>query len=183
MSSAKRTRYPLGAAIKVRLMARDEAVGLLAERQRLLVEEEEKLRRLEMRREVLNQERSSASDQLFDTDDGLIDVAEIDRRRGAIQFLDQRLEDCAHQIEEQESSAWLAQERVDQARQELVVASQELEVLEKHRAEWEKQRRKEEQGREERALQELTIHRFAGRRRDERRAEEKPGARETEAES
>jgi flagellar biosynthesis chaperone FliJ len=158
-------KYPLLAAKRVRGTAKDEAARLLSERRLELAEEEEKLRRLEMRRAVLAQEFETASESLFETDSGVLDVGEIDRRRGAIQFLGSRVKDCNDEVASQEDHARLAQERVDEALDALVEAARDLEVIEKHEGEWLAERRREGKRREERELQELSTHGHSARLR------------------
>ncbi len=158
--------YPLRAAMKVRETALERAREDLAMRQRELALEEEALRRLEVRRSVLAEELEEASQQLYQPDTGGgLEIAEISRRRGTLQFLGSRIAETDLEIHAQEKELVAASERVEAARAACAEARRELEVLEKHREDWIEEQRLEARRREARTLEEIVTNTHGSGRR------------------
>ena len=157
--------YPLQAALQVRELARDHAAQDLAEARHRLALEEESLRQLETRRLLLRRELDEAEDLLYrPTEPGGIEISEIDRRRGALEFLSQRWRDCDADVLTQEGRASRAAEEVEHALQCLLEARVNVETVEKHREDWREDLRKRERKRSQRLLEEVGAHRSTRQR-------------------
>ena len=155
--------YPMLAALSVRERARDERSELVRAAREALAEQEQLLETLVARKRVLEEEAEAARLRMFPDEGESIEVAEIDRRRGAHQFLLSRTADCEGEIASQKEVIVQAEAAVEEALDALREAAVELQVLEKHRDRWLAEKRRELARREARELEEIATSRYASK--------------------
>lgn len=153
---AKKQKYRLQVLLVIKDRAKRQAEIQLAKAIKALKEEEEKLKKLEeerdkiMERIVLEKDKMSHS-----VGSGQTVMQDPQFRLNFLRKLDEDLEDKKREIEEQKEVIQLAKTRVQRARQDYIIAAQELNMMEKHKELWEKKMQKQLSAAEDKQMNEL----------------------------
>jgi flagellar biosynthesis chaperone FliJ len=154
-----KTPYPLQAVLDLRERERDQTQEQLALRLR---EQTAAAAALEQRRSETTAAAQAVAAALATLDapppDGsALDVREMNRRADEVAWL-RAQEAAARQREAQaEGELQRAGEAVEQARADLIAASQALSAIETHRDRWREELRKEQERKEEALMQEVAL--------------------------
>ena len=148
--------YRLQALMDIRERKKEEAerylgqclAALKAEQERLK-EMEDELERMIAKREARKREYAEKAMR------GEMDARGVGNANLYIERLIEQEEMQKNAIEGQKGVVAQRQEDVDGARQDLIIASQELKALEKHKEKWEEQIKKERMAKQEEALDEI----------------------------
>lgn len=136
-------------AKKEREIALALAIKKLAEEERKLKELEEEKRRIEER---IAKERAALHAKIAG---GGALIKDPQVRENFLRKLHEDLEEMERLIEEQKEEIRQAKLRVQRARQDYIIAAQELNVMEKHKELWAKKLRKELDAKEDKLMNEL----------------------------
>ncbi len=149
-------KYRLQALMEMRERAEEEAKQVFADAQAALREQEQVLANMEQelqdmiedrlrRREEYSQKLASGEMKITD-------------QSSAYRFLDrlkEKEQDQRYKIEGQKEVVRQAEMDVKRAQDQLILATQDLEALQKHKEKWEKERKKLRQAREEDQMDEI----------------------------
>jgi flagellar protein FliJ len=155
------TKYRLQALLEIRERAEEEAKENFARAQQMLRQEQEYLAQLQQELKDMIAERQRRRQEYADKlASGEMKVHE---QSGAHRYLARMKEAEAEQqtkIDGQQEQVREAEKYVQQMQHALVIASQELKALQKHKEKWEEERRRERMMKEEQMLDEIaqTIH-------------------------
>lgn len=153
---AKMPKYRLQVLLVMKERAKRASEVALAKAIRQLQEEEEKLKKLEEERNqildriILEKDRMSES---VSSGDAVMQDPQF--RLNFLRKLKEDLEDIDKKISDQKEEIIRAQKRVQRARQDYILAAQELNMMEKHKELWMKKQQKELSALEDKQMNEL----------------------------
>lgn len=139
----KREKYHLQRLLEARERTRDEAVKFLAECRRQLALEETELERREQAVRDCRQAQSKTQTEMLEKGRGGIKNAEIMLYQRHLFDLRERETELLAAVEEQKLTIERAAAEVENALVALGEASREMRVIEKHRENWQRERRVE----------------------------------------
>lgn len=153
---AVKPEYRLATLLKLRERAKEKAEQYLAACLKALREEQERQREMEEELERMVDKRQAKIREYSEkTMRGEMSAMEVTGAQVYIERLKEQEEAQKNAIEGQRAVVAQKQEDVEGARKDLTTAMQELKALEKHRENWQEQVKKEEQVREEEAMDEV----------------------------
>lgn len=117
----------------------DQAVKLLEEKKALLEKAYEKLYEVTQERDKVLQHKSSKLTQLREALDEGTTTDKIQQMKSYLKIVDEKLVDKEKKVKEQQKQVDLAQKQVDAATDEVFQRKKDLEKLEMHKLEWEKE--------------------------------------------
>lgn len=151
-------KYRLQVLLVMKEKAKRKAEINLAKAIRTLQEEQEKLKTLEEERNkildriTLEKERMSEA-----VASGNVVMQDPQFRLNFLRKLKEDLEDIDVKIEEQKAEIVKAEKRVQRARQDYILAAQEMNMMEKHKELWMKKQQKELSAIEDKQMNELGL--------------------------
>lgn len=153
---AENKEYRLRALLEIRERSRDEAQRYLGQCNKALEEERQRLREMEAELERMIAKREAKKREYAEKAmRGEMDARAITNGALYVERLKEQEELQKEAIETQKGVVAQRQDDVDGARQDLVLANQELKALEKHKENWEEQIKKELQAKQEAAMDEI----------------------------
>lgn len=164
---AEKQEYRLRALLEIRERKKDEAQRYLGQCNKALEEERQRQRDMEAELERMIAKREAKKREYAEKAmRGEMDARAITNGSLYIERLKEQEELQQNAIETQKGVVAQRQEDVDGARQDLVVANQELKALEKHKEKWEEQIKKELQVKQENAMDEIAQTIYMGQKGD-----------------
>ena len=153
---AEKKEYRLKTLLQLRERKKEEAERYLGECMKALREEQQRLRDMEeeLERMIANRE-ARAREYAEKAMRGEMSAQAAVAANLYIERLKEQEEMQQNAIEGQKAVVAQRQDEVDGARQDLIVANQEMKALEKHREKWEEQIKKEQMAKEEDMLDEI----------------------------
>lgn len=153
---AKKQKYRLQVLVTLKEKAKKQAEIALARAIMALKAEEEKLKKLEAEKlkieERIAKERREMHDEVAS---GQAKAKDPQVRMNFLRKLKEDLEELERKIVEQKEAIHQAKLKVARARQDYILAAQELNMMEKHRELWEKKNKKILDDKENKVLGEL----------------------------
>jgi len=156
-------KYRLQALLGIRERAEEAAKQVFAETQAVLREQEQLLKTYEQELEDMIADRLRRREEYSQKlASGEMKITDQSSAYRYIDRLKERETDQKYKIEGQKESVRQAEMDVKRAQDELIIASQELKALLKHKEKWDEERKKKIAHKEAEAMDEIgqTIHNF-----------------------
>ncbi|MEW6605876.1 MAG: hypothetical protein AB1414_00300 [bacterium] len=133
----KDSAYPLQRLLEIKIKKEEEATLEMAEEKSKLKQEEEKERLLKTEKEKVQQQLQNLSDEINENlFQNSMMIYEIAQYRNYKQALENKIVEIEKDIDQQQIKVKKAQLRVNQAREKLIQACKERQVIEKHKENW-----------------------------------------------
>jgi len=133
--------YPLEQLILIKKNRFDQAVKILEQKKEILEKAYEKLYDLSQERDKTLKHKQAKLAQLREALDEGTTTDKIQQMKNYLKIVDDKLADKQKKVDDQQEQVDLAQKQVDVATDELFQRKKDLEKLEIHRKEWEKETR------------------------------------------
>lgn len=131
--------YPLEQLMVIKKNRFDQAVKTLEQKKEILEKAYEKLYDLTQERDKVAKHKKDKLDQLRDALDEGTTTDKIQQMKYYLKTVEEKLQDKQKKVDDQQEQVDLAQKQVDIATDELFQRKKDLEKLEMHRKEWEKE--------------------------------------------
>jgi flagellar biosynthesis chaperone FliJ len=131
--------YPLEQIAIIKQKKLDEAERVLREKKKALEREEEKLAAVEKERNEVKEHRFAKLTQLREKMDEGAPSDKIQQMRYYLKVVDEKLKAKEIKVKEQQKNVETAKLQVEAARNDLVKKQQDVEKIQTHRKEWEKE--------------------------------------------
>ncbi len=131
--------YPLEQLMTIKKNRFDQAVKTLAEKKALLEKAFEKLNELSKERDKALQHRIEKLTQFREELDAGTTTDKIQQMKAYLKIVEEKLAEKQKKVNDQQKQVDLAQKQVDAATNELFQRKKDLEKLEMHKKEWEKE--------------------------------------------
>lgn len=135
----KPLNYPLQQLVEIKKNRFDQAVKTLEEKKAILEKAYEKLYDLTQERDKVAEHRLAKLTQLRQSLDEGTTTDKIQQMKAYLKIVDEKLADKTKKVVDQQKQVDLAQKQVDIATDELFQRKKDLEKLEIHKKEWEKE--------------------------------------------
>ncbi|MEM7174883.1 MAG: type III secretion T3S chaperone [Chlamydiota bacterium] len=134
-------KYPLEQLITIKKRRIETAEKALKKRKEKLKEEQEKEQKLTKERDKTYQHRKDKMTQLREGLDSGVNTNKIKQMKTYLKIVEEELKEKEKAVEEQTKEVKKAEEQVEIARKELIKKQRDLEKINMHRKEWEKETR------------------------------------------
>lgn len=131
--------YPLEQLMTIKKNRFDQAVKTLEEKKKILEKAYEKLYDVTQERDKVLEHKTAKLSQLRNSLDEGTTTDKIQQMKGYLKIVDEKLADRQKKVLDQQKQVDLAQKQVDLATDELFQRKKDLEKLELHKKEWEKE--------------------------------------------
>lgn len=131
--------YPLEQLMTIKKNRFDQAVKTLEQKKEILEKAYEKLYDLTQERDQVLTHKQEKLKQLRDSLDEGTTTDKIQQMKAYMKIVDEKLQEKEKKVQEQQKQVDLAQKQVDIATDELFQRKKDLEKLEIHKKEWEKE--------------------------------------------
>lgn len=149
-------KYRLQALLEIRERAKKEAEELFAQAMQYLAEEKERLRQEEeLLEQMIADRHRRREDYAQKLATGEMKITDQSNAYRYIERLKEKEVEQQTVIDAQQEQVREAEKEVRRAQEALVLATQDLKALEKHKEKWEEEVRKERQMREENIMDEI----------------------------
>lgn len=135
--------YPLAEVITVKKRRVEVAEQVLRDKQEILRKEQEILEQRKAERDKVVQHHDEKLAQLRDELDHSTTSPKVQQMKAYLKVVKERVAQENKKVKDQEEQVAIAQKNVDLAREDLNRKRLEVEKLETHRADWEKEMRRE----------------------------------------
>ena len=132
-------RYPLEQLIIIKKNRFDQAVKTLEEKKKILEQAYEKLYDLTQERDEIAKHKEAKLKQIHEAFDEGASMPKIQQMKIYLKTVQEKLEGAQKKVVSQKREVDVAQTQVDKATEELFARKKDLEKLEIHRGEWEKE--------------------------------------------
>jgi len=162
--------YPLEQIAVIKQKKCDEAEKLLREKKKVLEKEEEKLLLVEKERNEVKDHRFAKLTQLREKMDEGEPSTKIQQMRHYLKVVDEKLKAKEIKVKEQQKLVTAATTQVELARSDLVKKQQDVEKIQMHRTEWEKEMKVHEERKEAAETDEIgsTLHQYKHKKKKPR---------------
>lgn len=167
-----KNKYRLQPVLDVRDRAKQEAAQRVAARRAQVAEAEAELERRERAVEECRARQREAQEKLAEELQGGVQARHIHSWRAHVSDLRQQEKELLGRVDQQRAVVARAEKDLENALAGLVEASKELQVMEKHRAEWKRQTRRAEERREQKLSDEIGAVIYRRQRQEEAGEEE-----------
>lgn len=133
------THYPLEQVAIIKQKKLDEAEKTLREKKKALEREQEKLTAVEKERDEVKDHRFAKLTQLREKMDEGAPSDKIQQMRYYLKVVDEKLKAKELKVKEQQKQVDAANQQVEIARNDLIKKQQDVEKMQTHRKEWEKE--------------------------------------------
>lgn len=141
--------YPLEQLVIIKKKKLEEAEKVLLEKKRALEKEEEKLAKLVGERDKVQEHKDTKLQQLREKLDEGTTSDKVTQMKQYLKVVEEDLSLRNHRVKEQQKQVTAAEKQVELARADMLKKHHDVEKLEIHRKEWEKEMQKEEERKEE----------------------------------
>jgi flagellar biosynthesis chaperone FliJ len=131
--------YPLEQVAIIKQKKLDEAEKLLREKKKALEQEQEKLATIEKEKDEVKDHRFAKLTQLREKMDEGAPSDKIQQMRYYLKVVDEKLKAAEKKVKEQQKQVETAKQQVEIARNDLIKKQQDVEKMQTHRKEWEKE--------------------------------------------
>ncbi len=132
-------KYPLEQVAIIKEKKLEEAEKILHEKKNALAKEQEKLEKLEKERDKVKTHRMAKLTQLRETLDEGSTSDKIQQMKQYLKIVDEQLKQKESKVKEQIKQVQSAEKQVEIARADLLEKQKDVEKLQMHRKEWEKE--------------------------------------------
>lgn len=139
LSMSKPLNYPLEQLMTIKKNRFDQAVKILEQKKEILEKAKEKLYAITKERDEVFQHKEAKLAQLRGMLDEGTTTDKIQQVKNYLKVVQEKLLEKEKKVTEQQKQVDLAQKQVDLATQELFQRKKDLEKLEMHKKEWEKE--------------------------------------------
>ncbi len=146
---ANQSRYPLEQVIEIKKNRFDQAVKTLEEKKAILEKAYEALFDLNQALDEIAKHRKAKLDQIRDALDQGTSSDKIQQMKVYLKVVDERVSDQKKKVDRQQGVVDDAQKQVDLATDDLFQKKKDIEKLELHKKEWEKEDTRELERKEE----------------------------------
>jgi flagellar export protein FliJ len=150
-----KVQYPLQQVLDVKLKRVEDAEKVVKEKQQILNQEQEKLKRCIEERDKMRQHYDAKIKQLRDELDHATTSPKVQQMKSYLNVVKEKLKVEDKKVADQQAKVDTATKDLEEARRQLQIKRQEVDKLEMHRADWKKTMRKEEELKEEREYDEI----------------------------
>lgn len=138
------TEYPLEQLATIKKKKLEEAERVLKEKRLALAKEEEKLVKVQEERDKVKKHRFDKLTQLREALDAGSPAEKIQQMKAYLKVVDEQLKQKEAKVREQQKNVDAAQKAVDAALADLFKKQKDVEKLDIHREEWQKEEKREE---------------------------------------
>lgn len=131
--------YPLEQLMTIKKNRYDQAVKTLEEKKKLLAQEEAKLKKLEEERDEVLKHKNDKLKQLREELDQGTTTDKIQQMKNYLKVVDERLAARQKKVQDQLKNVQFAQKQVEAAKADLFQKKKDVEKIELHKKEWEKE--------------------------------------------
>ncbi|MCE2982862.1 MAG: type III secretion T3S chaperone [Parachlamydia sp.] len=135
--------YPLKQIIEVKQKRVEDAEKVVKEKMQALEAEKEKLRQREEDRDKVKKHYQDKLRQLREILDAETTSPKIQQMKVYLKIVDERLKIEEKKVKDQQEQVNIAQKNLDLAKENLRIKRQEVDKLQNHKIDWEKEMRKE----------------------------------------
>lgn len=139
MEEKSSLNYPLEQIAIIKQKKLDEAEKALREKKKALEREQEKLAAVEKERDEVKDHRFAKLTQLREKMDEGAPSDKIQQMRNYLKVVDEKLKSKEIRVKEQQKHVETAKQQVEAARNDLIKKQQDVEKMQMHRKEWEKE--------------------------------------------
>lgn len=132
-------KYPLEQLVLIKKNRFDQAVKILEEKKELLAKAHEALHKVAMERDKVLQHKQDKLTQLRDALDTGTTSDKVQQMKVYLKIVDERLVAAERKVTDAKGKVDLAQKQVDAATQEVFLRKKDVEKLDMHKVEWEKE--------------------------------------------
>lgn len=132
-------QYPLEQLMTIKKKRYDQALKTLEEKKAILLEEQKKLKEVEAQRDKVLEHKTDKLEQLREELDSGTTTDKIQQMKNYLKVVDEELEIKEKKVADQIKKVEDAEKQVEQAKAELFARKKDLEKLEIHKKEWEKE--------------------------------------------
>ena len=147
--------YPLKQVLEVKQKRVEDAEKVVSDKQKILTQEQEKLTKQEAIRDQAKTHRQSKLDQFRKELDGGTTSPKIQQMKAYLKVVEEKLKVEEKKVKDQKVKVDAAQKELDEAKNQLRLKRQEVDKLETHRKDWEKEQKKEQEILQEREMDEI----------------------------
>lgn len=174
------SNYPLEQLVTIKKNRFDQAVKTLEEKKAILEKAHEKLFDLTQEKDKVLSHKEAKLAQLRGALDEGVATDKIQQMKVYLKVVEERLAEKKRKVAEQQKQVDLAQKQVDLATEELFQRKKDLEKLEIHREEWEKEERYLSEREEAREHDEQSAMGFQHRKKEAKERKKKQEKTESE---
>jgi flagellar export protein FliJ len=150
-----KVQYPLQQVLDVKLKRVEDAEKVVKEKQQILNQEQEKLKKCIEERDKMRKHYDDKIKQLRDELDHATTSPKVQQMKSYLNVVKEKLKVEDKKVADQQAKVDTATKDLEEARRQLQIKRQEVEKLEMHREDWKKTIRKEEEIKEEREYDEI----------------------------
>lgn len=150
-----KSKYPLKQILEIKQKRVEDAEKVVKEKQQILDQEKEKLAQREAERDKVKNHRAEKLQQLRDELDHGTTSPKVQQMKSYLKVVDEKLKTEEKKVKDQQAKVDTATRDVEEAKHQLFLRRQEVDKLQTHRKDWEKEMRKEEEIIEGREMDEL----------------------------
>lgn len=132
-------KYPLEQLLEIKNKRFDQAVKLLDEKKAILAQEEEKLRLVTKERDEVKQHRADKLQQLREGLDSGLAFVKVQQMKVYLKVVDEKVAEKERKVRDQKVQVDNAVKQVEIATQNMYQKKKDVEKIEMHRKEWEKE--------------------------------------------
>jgi flagellar biosynthesis chaperone FliJ len=148
-------KYPLKQVLEIKQKRVEDAEKVVKDKQIILDQENEKLAQREADRDKVKQHKEDKLQQLRDTLDHGTTSPKVQQMKAYMKVVDEKLKVEEKKVKDQKEKVEVAKRDLEEAKHQLFLRRQEVDKLQTHRKDWEKEMRKEEEIVEGREMDEL----------------------------
>jgi flagellar export protein FliJ len=152
---AAKAKYPLKQVLEIKQKRVEDAEKVVKDKQMILDQENEKLAQREADRDKVKKHKEDKLQQLRDTLDHGTTSPKVQQMKAYMKVVDEKLKVEEKKVKDQKDKVEVAKRDLEEAKHQLFLRRQEVDKLETHRKDWEKEVRKEEEIVEGREMDEL----------------------------
>ncbi len=150
-----KAKYPLKQVLEIKQKRVEDAERVVKEKQQILEQEKEKLAQREAERDKVKTHQQAKLQQLRDELDHGTTSPKVQQMKVYLKVVDEKLKIEEKKVQEQKVKVENAQKDVDEAKRQLSLRRLEVDKLNTHREDWQKEMRKEEEIVESREMDEI----------------------------
>lgn len=148
-------QYPLKQVLEIKKRRVEQAEKVVQEKLAALEKEQEKLKQAEAARDKVKQHHRDKLDQLRVELDHATTSPKVQQMKAYLKVVQEKLKVEEKKVKEQQNRVDLATKELEEAKKQLNLRRLEVDKVETHRKDWEKEQRKEREIKEEREMDEL----------------------------
>lgn len=164
---AKTVEYPLEKVLEIKKRRVDEQEKVVAQKERELQDEQDKLRKCEEERDKVLKHKRDKLNQLRDEMDHGTTSDKIIQMKMYLKVVEERVKVEEKKVADQKEKVKVAEKNLESAKEVLRIKRQEVDKLVSHRKDWMREKKRELEFEEEKEMEEVgqtlyTVHKRKG---------------------